>query len=214
MKTAYGWQWPDHEVHLIEWMSKTPAYMLNGRRAYQGQKQALVLQHCRKFRIALDVGAHIGLWSFNLAERFEHVHAFEPVEAHRECFAANVKAENVTMHGCALGAAKATCDMAVADGSSGDTRVAPGLSVEMLPLDHFSFKFVDLIKVDCEGYEENVLRGAEETIKTWRPTIIVEQKRDMATRFDLKPLGGVEYLKSIGYKQVLDYGGDFVMVAK
>lgn len=212
MKLAHGWYWPDHEVHLINWVEKNGNLVLNGRKSYQGGKQLLALRHCRSFHTAIDVGAHVGLWSFNLAQRFEIVHAFEPVAEHRECFAKNVTADEVVLHDCALGAAEAACDMHVTDGSSGDSKVAPGLSVAMRTLDSFNLRDVDFIKIDCEGYEENVLRGAEQTILHWKPTIIVEQKRDMATRFGLRPLGAVEYLKGLGYKQAAEHGGDYVMV--
>jgi len=72
---------------------------------------------------------------------------------------------------------------------------------------------VDFIKIDCEGYEENVLRGAIETIKRDRPVIIVEQKRDMATaRFGLEPLGAVKFLQSLGYQVAQEISGDYLMV--
>lgn len=211
-KFAHGWYWPDHEKHLIDWIAENGNLVLNGRKSYQGGKQLLALKHCRSFHTAVDVGAHIGTWAFNLAQRFEVVHAFEPVAEHRECFAKNVTAEEVTLHDCALGAAEAACDMQVTDGSSGDSKVAPGLSVAMRTLDSFNLRDIDFIKVDCEGYEENVLRGAEQTILHWKPTIIVEQKREMSLRFGLQPLGAVEYLKGLGYKQAAEHGGDYVMV--
>lgn len=211
-KFIHGWHFPDHEVHLVDWVEKNGNLILNGRKSYQGQKQLLAMRHCRSFHTAVDVGAHIGFFSFNLAQRFEVVHAFEPVAEHRECFAKNVRAEEVVLHDCALGAAEAACDMQVTDGSSGDSKVAPGLSVAMRTLDSFGIRNVDFIKVDCEGYEENVLRGAEQTILQWKPTIIVEQKHEMASRFGLQPLGAVEYLKGLGYKQAAEHGGDYVMV--
>ena len=212
MKFAHSWYWPDHEVHLIDWVAENGGLVLNGRKSYQGAKQLLALRHCRSFHTAIDVGAHIGLWSFNLAQYFEMVHAFEPVAEHRECFAKNVRAEEVMLHDCALGAAPGRVSMDVASGSSGDSKVTAGDEVEVRTLDSFGIRNVDFIKVDCEGYEENVLRGAEQTILQWKPTIIVEQKREMASRFGLQPLGAVEYLKGLGYKQVAEHGGDFVMV--
>ena len=215
-KFHHGWYWPDHEVHLIKWMGETPPYVLNGRKAYQGNKQVLALRHCRSFHTAIDVGAHVGLWSFNLACRFEAVHAFEPVAEHRECFAKNVTTEEVVLHDCALGATEGAVAIETTPGSSGDSRLVPGGNVAggvpMRTLDSFNLRDVDFIKIDCEGYEENVLRGAEQTVLEWKPTIIVEQKRDMATRFGLRPLGAVGYLKGLGYKQAAEYGGDYVMV--
>lgn len=218
MKLAHGWYWPDHEVHLIDWVAENGGLVLNGRKSYQGAKQQLAMRHCRSFHTAIDVGAHIGLHSFNLAHRFEMVHAFEPVAEHRECFAKNVRAEEVVLHDCALGLEEGHVRMVVTDGSSGDSKVLVGdelttqVTVPMHTLDSFGIRNVDFIKVDCEGYEENVLRGAEQTILEWKPTIIVEQKREMASRFGLQPLGAVEYLKGLGYKQVAEHGGDFVMV--
>lgn len=46
--------------------------------------------------------------------------------------------------------------------------------VETRRLDDYGFKDVALIKVDVEGHEEAVLRGAEATIEANRPTIICE----------------------------------------
>lgn len=218
MKLAHGWMWPDHEKHLIDWIAENGNLVLNGRKSYQGGKQLLALKHCRSFHTAVDIGAHIGLWSFNLAQRFEVVHAFEPVAEHRECFAKNVTADEVVLHDCALGATEGYVRMVVTDGSSGDSKVFVGdeittqATVSMRMLDSFNLRDVDFIKVDCEGYEENVLRGAEQTILHWKPTVIVEQKRDMATRFGLQPLGAIEYLKWLGYKQAAEHGGDYVMV--
>jgi FkbM family methyltransferase len=214
VKLAHSWYWPDHETHLIEWLDKTPPYVLNGRKAYQGNKQAVALRHCRSFHTAIDVGAHIGLWSFNLACRFEMVHAFEPVAEHRECFAKNVTADEVVLHDCALGAAPGHVSMDVAPGSSGDSKVTAGDEVEVRTLDSFGIRNVDFIKIDCEGYETSVVQGARETILQWKPTIIVEQKRDFGARFGFRPKEAVELLVSWGYKEVAEYGGDHIMVPR
>lgn len=213
MKLELGWWWPDDEVEVIEWMKKHK-HPLNGRESYQGRKQDATLKHCRSFHTAIDVGGHIGLWSFNLAHAFDRVVVFEPVDRHRECFAHNVPAEKVLLYPYALGAQDGYCSIKSRPGSSGDSCVHPGRDVEMKRLDDFALTNVDLIKIDCEGYEENVLRGGEETIKAWMPTIVVEQKRDMATRFGLKPQGGVRLLEKWGYKLAEEIGGDFIMVPK
>lgn len=212
MKQVLGWYWPDHEEHLIQWMKEQKPPVINGRAAYQGLKQLAVRKHCKQFRTAIDVGAHCGLWSFNLAHWFDHVVAFEPVAAHRECFAANVKSAKVDLIPCALGAVEGYVSIETTEGSSGDSRVSGDGEIPLHRLDRFDILNVDLIKIDCEGFEENVLRGAEETIKRWRPTIIVEQKRDMATNFGLEPEGALLWLRHMSYKSVANLGGDHIMV--
>jgi FkbM family methyltransferase len=214
MKQALGWWWPSHESHMLEWMS-TPKNKLplNGRDTYQGRKQVATLAHCHTNGTAVDVGAHIGLWSFNLAHRFEKVVAFEPVLEHRECFIRNLADfKNVDLHAYALGAVEGTCRIETTKGSSGDSQVRAGGDVPMRRLDSFNLENVDLLKIDCEGYEENVLIGGLKTIERCKPTIIVEQKRDMASRFGLKPQGAVSFLQRLGYKVVEEISGDYILV--
>lgn len=215
MKETHGWLWPDHEQHMIKWMdSPKNRIKMNGRWTYQGVKQKLLLRFCRSFDTVIDVGAHVGLWSYNFAFHFERVEAFEPIAAHRECFRKNVTQDNVVLHACALGAKNDSISMATEQGSSGNSTVAGVGDIPMETLDSFGFEKVSAVKLDCEGFEENVLRGGEKTILKYMPTIIVEQKRDMATRFGLQKLGAVGYLKSLGYEVVQEYSGDFIMNPK
>lgn len=219
MKQTHGWWWPDHEEHMIDWMNAPKNKLqLNGRWTYQGRKQQAVLDLCKqlgKNRTAIDVGAHVGLWSWNLLYAFKRVEAFEPVAAHRECFNRNIPSSPeylVLLHDCALGAKEGSVAMWSEKGSSGNTQVRGAGDIPMRTLDSFEFEDVDLIKIDCEGYEENVLVGAAITIANHKPVIIVEQKRDMASRFGLKPQGAVSYLQAMGYKVVKEISGDYVMV--
>ncbi len=219
MKKQLDWWFPDGETHLPAWMASAKGHMiLNGRPSYQGKKQLAALAAVGLLgrgapRTAIDVGGHVGLWSYNLAPAFVHVHAFEPVEAHRACFVRNVSAPNVTLHECALGATEGTVAIKTAPTSSGDSWVSGIGSIPMHTLDSFQLLDVDLIKIDCEGYEENVLRGAVDTIKHSRPVVMVEQKRDMATsRFGLEPLGAVRLLVEWGYRVEQELSGDYLMV--
>jgi hypothetical protein len=85
--------------------------------------------------------------------------------------------------------------------------------VEMHTLDSFSFENVDLIKIDTEGFEVFVLRGAEQTIKQWKPVIVVEQKRDhSSSHFGVPALSAVKLLREWGYKVALEQSGDYFMV--
>lgn len=215
MKETHGWLWPDHEQHMIKWMdSPKNRIKMNGRWSYQGVKQKLVLRFCKSFDTAIDVGGHVGLWSYNFAHAFKQVHAFEPVSAHRECFEKNVQQPNVTLHPCALGVEPGSVGIATEEGSSGNSTVISKGDIPMCTLDSFEFQNVSVIKADCEGFEENVMRGGEQTILKYKPTIIVEQKRDMTLRFGLPKLGAVDYLRSLGYEVVQEYSGDFIMNPK
>ena len=218
MKHVGNWWFPDHEKHLLDWMANPKARTtINGRVAYQGKKQlaAMALVPADKRRVAIDVGAHIGLWSWNLAHWFRVVAAFEPVPGHRDCWQANMVAPvEADLYPFALGDEPGTVSIVTEKGSSGNSMVdikGKG-SVEMRTLDSFGFKDVDLIKLDTEGYEVFVLRGAELTIKASWPVIVVEQKRDhSSSHFGVPALSAVTLLKNWGYKVVQEISGDFFL---
>lgn len=217
MKKIGHWWFPDHEMHLPAWMAHPKNnQVLHGRQAYQGVKQLAALAQCKRFRVAIDVGAHIGLWSYNLAHDFATVFAFEPVAEHRACFERNLEGvgQHVHLHAMALGRITGHVAMHTEQGSSGNTTVSGKGDIPMRPLDDLELVDVDFMKLDCEGYEENVLRGGECLIATCRPVIVVEQKRDMALKMGLKTLGAVDFLKTLGYTVVKEISGDFIMASR
>lgn len=210
MFCAEGWYFPKGETHLTDWLAKN-RYVLNGRNAYQAKKQVAALSLCKSFRTAVDVGGHIGLWSFNLGHRFSVVHAFEPIAAHRECFARNVDLPNVHVHPVALGDMEKTVGMYTAPTSSGDSYVKGEGDIPMKRLDDFGFHDVDFIKLDCEGYELFALLGAEDTLRRCEPVICVEQKPGKAQTFGLKQTEAVAYLQKLGARLRMEISGDYLL---
>ena len=211
----FGWHLPAHEQHLQKWMAnpKNVGDRMNGRQGYQLKKQRKALSYVKQFRTAVDVGGHVGYHAFNMAHAFARVHAFEPVALHRKCFEANTAGlTNITLHAVALGKAPGSVSMNTEVGSSGNTTVGGKGDIPMITLDSLGLDDVDYIKADCEGFEENVFRGAEHLIVTCKPVIMVEQKRQMAADFGLETLGAVKFLQTLGYRVVEEISGDYIMV--
>jgi FkbM family methyltransferase len=63
-----------------------------------------------------------------------------------------------------------------------------------------SIEHVDVVKIDVEGAEELVLRGARNTLKTMRPIIIFEINPEASACLSLSAQGASELLKSLGYE--------------
>ncbi len=209
MKHYGGMYYPDGEEHMIEWLKKNGA-AVNGRVIYQWRKQTAVHAACKQFRTAVDIGAHVGTWSVNMASRFGRVLAFEPVAAHRECFVLNVTAENVELFPVACGAGAKLVSITRDPHNSGASHVGGAGDIEMIALDSLGLSDVDLIKMDVEGYEANVIAGARETILRCRPIICAEQKRDFAVKFGLKPTAATDALRALGMRLIQEIGGDFI----
>jgi len=181
MKEIYGWYVPDDDQHFKGYFDAV------GEGEYQKPQREVALSYCGKFRKAIDIGGHVGFWSRPLSEVFKEVVAFEPHPGYGELFRLNAPKANLIP--VALGEEHRTVDLEIPEGNTGAAFVKDGSSYDMFPLDDYEFKDVDLIKIDVEGYELGVLRGARRTLVTNNPIIVVEQKphphfKDRWDRFD------------------------------
>lgn len=141
-----------------------------------------------------DVGAHLGETSIALALEFPKaaIHAFEPVEAIFKRLQWNCrKYPNVICHHAALGATNETRTVALHSNelACGMNRMS-SLANEETPSElreqitilrvddicrQFSVGQIAFLKIDVEGFEVQVLRGATEMLKAGRiQTIIAE----------------------------------------
>lgn len=213
------WWFPDHEEHLQDWMN-TVGDRQHGRLIYQGHKYQAAMAYVTNHRRAIDVGAHVGLWSFQMVHDFQNVEAFEPMPEHRDCWRENIPGQGTAskcMHPYALGADERTVHIATrTPNSSGDTGVEPdgeGVEVQQRTLDSFGFDEVGLIKIDCEGYELFVCQGARETLLRSKPVVIVEQKPETGgpERYGIGETDAVTYLESLGAKRREGIQGDYIL---
>lgn len=176
---------------------------------------------CKQRRLAIDVGAHIGIWSAELSRHFDIVHAFEPVQENFACLMENVARFSVCIHPNALGDREGYCEMfSPRDGNSGMAYASENLyegsgrvsTVPMQTLDSHQFRDVGLIKIDVEGYEGRVLMGALRTIVASQPVIVFEDnglgpKRYGRDWIDPKPI-----LRELLYKKALRIRKDEIWV--
>lgn len=184
---------------------------VNGRLTYQYRKLEYAMQHVRQRRHAVDIGAHVGLWSMHLAQLFERLTAFEPNPVTADLWPWNVPEPNATLHRCALGAVIGLVGLEGASGHTGHTRACGQGSIPMRPLDSFDPQKVDFIKIDVEGYELDVVRGAEQTLGRCRPVVVLEQKGEDG-RLGMEPDGALHWLERLGMRSEFCIGGDHIMV--
>ena len=208
---------PLHDTHFPAALHGAPKF--EGRATYQLHKLEAGVKLCKQKRVAIDIGAHVGLWSRVLASQFEHVIAYEPLPEHADCFRLNTDGlVNVTLvDWCMLGAEKGYAGIVAVSNNSGNTRVAVDgdpvfLAGNVEPLDDVLvnevIKKIDFIKIDVEGYELAVVQGAERTIRAAKPVMVVEQKPGYAERYKFRTGEVIDLLKSWGAKPVWLKSGD------
>lgn len=153
----------------------------------------------------LDIGANIGYNSLMFSD-YGPVYAFEPV--FHKLVTLNVE-NNKLKHPIhvipnALSDKKETVDMYFPNvvektglrnyggTSMYGSKENENIHVECYKLDDIYTGIPSVIKIDVEGHELQVLKGAEYVIKKFMPTILIEL-------FDFENNEAAKYLKSLGY---------------
>ena len=189
------WQLPPEDTHF-----KDP-------NTYQQDAYDCLLKHTTQRRTALDVGAHIGIFTRRFAGDFEHVLAIEPV-VHTYLRANTVDLDNVHIH--TVGAGDKTRTLYAHNPKSSNTGAwelseeVSNTEVRVVAIDSLWTPQLDAIKIDCQGMEYDVLCGAYDTLEKYKPTLLVEFPCHKT----------VEFLEDLRYKLVAKCRKDCVFVAE
>lgn len=210
MKIVQGIYLPDRDIHFSEQILQNPLYLDKG--TYQFRKLVTSVQFCKSFNTAIDIGANVGLWTRVLAHIFKKVVAVEPIEENVECLRLNANFNNVEIAQTAISNVTGLLSLKYTEGAATSYVVNyedRDLEVPCHPLDDFDFDDVSFIKIDVEGYEQQVVQSGEKIIRKCKPTIIVEQKKKRLLRYgDDKHQPTVRLLESWGAHEVWFNSGD------
>ena len=171
----------------------------------------------KKF-IIFDVGANFGWYTLNFCKligRYGKIYSFEPTPQTFLELKKNIKInnfKNIKTYKLALSSKKKNRIIIGLPrftflGSSGAASEFMPFSIKYLPkvdsIDHFivkkKIKKLNLIKIDIEGGELNVLKGAIKTLKKNKPIIIIEIVDIHCLKFGHTPLIVHNFLKINGF---------------
>ncbi len=198
------------------------------RDAYEQAEIRCALSVLRAGDVALDIGAHIGFFTMQLARAVGetgHVYAFEPLESNASLLARSI-AENgfgsrVTLERQAVSDRDGEATFLFAERSinSGggflgpNSDVPPGVSsrlVRTVRLDGYDIRQpVRLVKLDVEGAEPAVIAGAVDLIARDRPYIVSEVHPEQLARVSgASPAAVFEQLAALGMRphRIVDGG--------
>jgi FkbM family methyltransferase len=128
----------------------------------------------RPGEVFVDVGANVGAYSLRALSRGMTVYSFEPNPENVKILKRNAEINHLAVNALefALGEKEGTVKMSQNGATS--RIVEEGIEVSVRTLDSFNIPKVDLLKVDVEGFELEVFRGAKETLARCRPVIMIE----------------------------------------
>jgi FkbM family methyltransferase len=125
----------------------------------------------------VDIGANIGATARIFGRTAKEIHAFEPSPRALRFLRANAGLAT-TVYPVALSDKEGTAHFAEREWLDYSSFADEGIEVPVRTLDSFNLN-PDLIKIDVEGFEPEVLRGARETLKH-RPFVFFEAQTDSA----------------------------------
>ena len=213
-----AYAWPGHEQYRFVlppvWTSETIARYVFRSVSRQDRELSWLIRRLAPDSVVMDIGANLGQWTLPLALAVApagRVLAIEPAAA----------ASAALRHSLALNSLSQVeaFRVALADSegslrlyhhgrdSSQHSLAAVGGQFEVvraLTMDQFmseqSITRLDAVKLDVEGAEELVLRGATVTLATFRPVVVFEVVPGFAERLGLASKGPVQLLRGLGYE--------------
>lgn len=179
---------------------------------YERAETDLIRSHLSEGSVFVDIGANIG-WFTLQSSRWVgdsgKVFSFEPRPSTFEHLSESIRInglENVTIYNVALSNEVGSATLMATEGHSspGSSYLGKGKGIPVTlstlddllpPLDR-----LDVIKMDVEGWEPNVIKGAVQTIRKFHPIILSEISPWMLLeRSGVSDRDYISLIKSLGY---------------
>jgi len=190
---------------------------------YEPELRKFLKKHLKPGDVFFDIGANVGYMSAigaSLVGKDGKIHSFEPVPKYFEQLLQLSKLNpdyNITVNNFALGESSREAFIDLHRSNIGMNSIVPGfvpeedilekLAVKMISLDEYlnenNIHKISFIKIDTEGYELPVLKGAKEFFnnnKSNLPLILAEVS---TTSYELMNCSIKElddFMKELGYK--------------
>jgi len=178
--------------------------------------------------LSIDIGANVGLWAKDLTNFFSKTVCFEPNLDCVECLKKNILLQKSAIYQVALGS-KNEQKLFFQPNNSGASSFVNKTGrrydkegnkiwgkfsnevntklIEIKTLDSYNFTNINFIKIDVQGFEYEVLKGAYQTLKNSSPVICVEESEPENSK-------SIKFLKDNNYEIVDRKGEDFIFKKK
>ena len=164
----------NHKFWVLYGLHTKPTLVECKEKDTQPSQRKTALQYVKRWRNCIDIGSNVGMWTRELAQKFEQVYCFEPNPNFIECFNKNITENNVELFEFGLSNKEHTASQ---EFNSTQITNIPG-NVQCQTLDSFNLNNIDFIKIDVDGFEVEVLQGAIDTISRNKAVINIEMKKN------------------------------------
>ncbi len=197
---------PKNDIHFDEWKA--------GKPFTQNKCLLKFTDYCvdknKRFNHILDIGAWVGTWSMAMNKFCGRVVAFEPDSLHYKCLVKNVS-DDIETHQLAVGSEQKLISLSE-DNFTQSKRIIGEGSIPMITIDSMKLDDVDLIKIDVEGYEMEVLKGAVNTLEG--VTYLMIELNNNTKKYGSSNIEIEKHIQSMGFRPLIEHWPDKVFVRK
>jgi FkbM family methyltransferase len=200
--------------------ARVTGYGLAGH-PYEERQWKMVRRILRPGGVLIDVGANQGFYSIlasRVVGRSGRVIAFEPAISERRKLRRNLalnRCRNVVVEALAVGSEEGTADFHLCLGHQGSwsslkkpapdaTEKSQRVHVQVTTLDAYASRValegVDIVKIDVEGGELNVLRGATNLIDRFQPVLLCELEDRRTRQWGYAASEILDFIRARGYE--------------
>ena len=197
---------PSDDAQIEQWREKGHPYM-------QDTCLDKLIEWCKtndkKFNHIVDVGAWCGTWTLSMQQYAKNIHCYEPNNLHYGCLARNITPYNhVESYNQAVGNEDGFVKLTEESATQNTRVLLEKGKTKINKLDSLGYKDIDFIKIDVEGLEMEVLKGAARILENVEYLMIElngNSERYGSSKKDIK-----EHLKSLGFKILFKSWPDIV----
>jgi len=197
---------PSNDAQIEQWREKGHPYM-------QDTCLDKLIEWCKKndkkFNHIVDIGAWCGTWTLSMQQYAKNIHCYEPNNLHYGCLARNITPySHVESYNQAVGNEDGFVKLTEERATQNTRVLLEKGETKINKLDSLGYKDIDFIKIDVEGLEMEVLKGAEKTLEDVKYLMIElngNSERYGSSKKDIK-----EHLKSLGFKILFKSWPDIV----
>ena len=193
---------PSNDVHIEQWKAGAPFT--------QNKCLNKFTKYCesqtKKMKTVIDVGAWCGTWVKAIGPFAKKVIAFEPDKTHFECLQRNCTI-NCDPRMEAVGSQLQEVSL-TKDNFTQAKRVDENGNIRMITLDHMEYEDVDMIKIDVEGYEMEVLKGATKTLESVQYLMI--ELNNNTKKYGSNNIAVEKFIGDLGFNVLMEHWPDKV----
>ena len=205
-KLSDGLWVPSTDAQIEQWREKGHPHM-------QDKCLDQFLEWCniqkKQFNLIVDIGAWCGTWAMALQKYAKNIQCYEPNKLHFDCLSRNLAPYgHVKLYNQAIGNQDTFVKLSQETATQNTRVLLEKGETKINKLDSLDLQGVDFIKIDVEGLEMEVLKGAEKTLENVEYLMIElngNSEKYGSSKRDIK-----EHLKSLGFKVLFKIWPDIV----